>query len=235
MKKIVLNNKSNLTYNEVVNYKKELEKIKNDKCEIIYYPSIPFLSIFNGTKLNIGAQNFYSHTYGQYTGEINLEALKDMNITYTMVGHSDRKTLKLDSYDLMKEKLFKSIGSGFKTILCVGSLDKDTDNIKYIKKELNFLLKGVIEKDLKYLSVAYEPVWAIGNGNAESPLEVKVVTDMIKKYFNKKYNIDIEVYYGGSVNDKNVSSYLEFCDGVLVGRKSNDINETKKLIEAATK
>lgn len=234
MKKIILNNKSNLSYEEVVNYKKELEKIKNDKCEIVYFPSIAYLALFNKSNMNIGSQDFYSHAYGQYTGEVNLECLKDMHIKYTMVGHSDRKRLKLDTYDLMKEKLFKSISSNFRTILCVGAMDIDTDNIRFIKKELKRLLKGVDPTDLKYLSIAYEPVWAIGNGNAESPKDVKIVVDMIKEYMLKNYNTTLDVYYGGSVNAQNVKSYLEFCDGVLVGRKSNDINETKKLIEAAT-
>ena len=229
MKKLVLNHKSYLSYEETIKYIDELKKIKIKNIELVTFPSIPYIALYKGIK-NIGAQNFYSYNYGSYTGEINLESLKSMNINYILIGHSERKKYKLDNYEQIKDKLFKSINAGFETILCVGELDYMKKPIKYIYKELNYLIRSINYDKLNKLKIAYEPSWAIGSGETPAIEEIENIITNIKKYFEKKYEIQIEVYYGGSVDNTNINEILKISDGVLIGKKSANIEKLKKIV-----
>lgn len=230
MKKIILNHKSYLSYKDTLNYIDQIKNVNQKEIEIIIYPSIPYIALYKDIK-KIGTQNFYSYNYGSYTGEINLESLKSMNINYTLIGHSERKKHNLDSYEQIKEKLFKSINAGFNTVLCVGEQEYMKRPIKYIYKELNYLIRSIDYDKLNALAVAYEPSWAIGSGETPEIGEIKSIILDIKKYFQKKFDLEIEVYYGGSVNENNINSILEISDGVLIGKKSADIEEIKKIIK----
>ena len=229
-KKIILNHKSYLNYEEILNYKEKIEKIKC-KEEIIIFPSLIYLSLFKNSKYEIGAQNFYSYNYGSYTGEINLESLKYLNIKYTLVGHSERIKFKLDDKKQIKEKLYISLNANFKTILCVGEMNKVENAFGYIKKQLNYYLKNISSSLIKNLSIAYEPSWAIGGKNSLEFKKIAAIIEKIKKYFNKKYDINIEVYYGGSVNEDSIKSIIEVSDGVLIGKISSDISKIKDIID----
>ena len=229
-KKIILNHKSYLNYEEILNYKEKIEKIKC-KEEIIIFPSLIYLSLFKNSKYEIGAQNFYSYNYGSYTGEINLESLKYLNIKYTLVGHSERIKFKLYDKKQIKEKLYISLNANFKTILCVGEMNKVENAFGYIKKQLNYYLKNISSSLIKNLSIAYEPSWAIGGKNSLEFKKIAAIIEKIKKYFNKKYDINIEVYYGGSVNEDSIKSIIEVSDGVLIGKISSDISKIKDIID----
>ena len=91
MKKIILNQKSYLMYDEMVEFKKEFDKLKLKDSEFILFPPVHYLALFKDSKYKVGTQNFYSYKAGSFTGEVNLEALKDMNINYTMIGHYERR------------------------------------------------------------------------------------------------------------------------------------------------
>lgn len=226
MKLIILNHKSYLGIKELEKYKKEIEKIKTG-TNIVLFPNILYLSIFKDSKLNIGSQNFYSYNYGSYTGEISLASLKELNITYTLIGHPERIMLHLDTYEQIKDKLYKSLNSNFKTILCIGS----TNSLKMIKKELKYYLKGIEEKSLDNLILAYEPIDKIENAivNLE---EITLVINYIKSYTKKHLNKEIPVIYGGSVDKENIKEILSLTDGVLIGKISTDINITKEIIKS---
>ena len=208
MKKIILNHKSYLSYEEITKYIKDMNNIKT-KEELIIFPSINYLALFTLSKYKVGAQNFYSYNYGSYTGEVCLESLKSMNVNYTIVSHPERILLRLDSYEEMKDKLFRSLNMDFKTILCVGH----DNSIKTIKKELKFYLKGVEYDSLKNLLIAY-------------------VTDFIKKYMQKHYEIDTPILYGGGVSKDNISDVLKLTDGVLIGKTSTNIQYLKEILKS---
>lgn len=230
-KKIILNHKSYLNYDEIISYKREIEKLKTPNFDLVLFPSIIYLSLFKNSKINIGTQNFYTSSYGSYTGEVNLESLKYIGINYTLIGHSERKKLRLERVELTQEKLYESLDSGFKTILLVGELYKNLNPISTVKAQLKYYLQNVEPEKLKNLSVAYEPAWAIGGGKALSAKKVGQMVSKIKQYFLIKYNIDIEVYYGGSVNEDSIKEVLEITDGILIGKISADINRVKNMFE----
>lgn len=226
MKTIILNNKCFLGYEESLKYNKEIENIKHNNIELVLMPSILTLSLFKDSKINIGAQNFYSYKNGSLTGEISLESLKEINVKYTLVAHPERLNLKIDSYEEAKDKLFRSLNSEFKTILCIG---KD-ENEKMIKKELKYYLTGLEYNTFKNLIIAYEPTSKI-EGEIIDINEIINVRNLVKSYINKTFEEEVTFIYGGSVNKDNIKEVLDITDGVIIGKASTNINEVKDILK----
>ena len=225
MKTIILNHKSYLSYEELENYKNVLENQSIENINLVLMPTLAYLSEFKSSKIQIGAQNFYSYNFGSYTGEISLETLKSLNVNYTLVGHPERLILKLDSYQEVKDKFFRSINLGFKTILCLGH----DENEKILKKELKFFFNGIEESVLKNLIIAFEPASKI-EGETTNLKQIKYVNNFIKEYMTKHFEINVPFIYGGSVNKNNIKEILEITDGVILGRNSTNINEMIEII-----
>lgn len=232
MKKIIFNHKSYLTYEEINNYKREIAKVIPEKYELIIFPQMIYLSMFKNVKYKVGAQNFYSYNEGSFTGETNIKALKSINVNHLLLGHSERKELVNETYSLTRNKLFKSLNAKVDTILCIGELNEKTNSIKYIKKELNYYMHNLEEDNLDYLTLAYEPAWAIGGFETLELDKIEQIVLVIKKYFKKKYNKDIKVLYGGSVSKETINEIMNVTDGVLIGKDSSDITKAKELIKS---
>lgn len=225
MKKIILNQKSYLNYDEMSEFIKKYDKLKPKKgYEYILFPPILYLTMFKDKSYKVGTQNFFSYNYGSFTGEIALEPLKCLNINYTMVSHPERKKIIGETYSIAKEKLYKSLSSKFKTILFVGELKYTKKPFSYIKKELNYYLRDIESDNIKYLSICYEPSWSVGSSEIEDINKIAKVINQIKTYINKKYDIEVEVYFGGSVDKDNIKQILEISDGIAIGKTSIDIN-----------
>ena len=167
---------------------------------------------------------------GSFTGELNLESLKDIKINYTLVGHYERRKIMYEEYEMAKEKLFKSLSSKCNTILCVGEEKRMRRPFNYIKKELNYYLKSIESSSIKYLSIAYEPNWAIGTGDVQDISKIEQTVGLIKDYIYKKYKFNVEVYYGGSINENNIKAIFDICDGVVLGKVSTDYKELNNLL-----
>ena len=230
MKKIILNQKSYFLYDEMVLFKHEFKKIKFKECEVVLFPPIIYIPMFRDTDFSLGTQNFFSIKRGSFTGEVNLEQLKDSNVKYTMIGHHERRRLMNEtSYDT-KEKLFKSINNHFNTLLYIGESTKSKYAFNHIKREINLYLKGLDKNDLKYLSIVYDPNWTIGSN---APVDVNKIVKMIKRikiYIKNIYHVNISVLYGGNVNDENVKDIYDACDGLVLGKVSTNIPELRKLL-----
>lgn len=228
MKKIILNHKSYLKYDEIVDFINKFDKLNKDGYEFILFPSIIYLSLFKNKDYLIGTQNFYSSKEGSFSGEINLESLKNMGITYTMIGQYDRIDLLGESITEIKEKLFKSLKAKFNTILCLGEFRNNKNPFSIIKHELNIYLKSIEKNNIKYLSILYEPRYITNNIDCH---QLKKLVYRIKTYIKNKYSINIEVYYGGIIQDDKVNQLLEIFDGIMLNKKSIDINEIKKIMK----
>ena len=231
MKKVILNQKSYMFYDDMVKFKNSFDKLKTNNYEFIIFPPILYLSMFKDSKYKVGTQNFFSYKMGSFTGELNLETLKKIGIDYTLIGHFERRKIVFESYEMAKEKLFKSLSSKCYTILCVGEIKKTRSPFNYIKKELNYYLRSIDSSTLKYLSIAYDPSWAIGSGEIQCIDKIQNVIDNIKLYIYKKYNLNIEVYYGGSVDENNINDIFKVSDGVVLGKASINIDELNKILK----
>ncbi len=230
MKKIILNQKCYLDYDEELEFKKQFEKLCINNYEFILFPPILYLTLFKNVNYSIGTQNFFSYNEGSFTGEIALESLKKLGIDHSLVGHFERKKIIGETYSIAKEKLFKSLNSKFYTILCLGEQKKTKRPFNYIKKELNYYLKNIESTNIKYLSIVYEPNWAIGTAEVQCINKINKTITQIKQYVFNKYNIDIEVYYGGSINKDNIKDVLNVSDGVVLGRTSVEIKTIKDML-----
>ena len=230
MKTVVLNHKSFLGYDELEHYKNELELINKENINLILMPNIAYLSSFKNTTFTLGSQNFYSYNFGSYTGETSLEILKSLDVKYTLVGHPERITLRLDAYEEIKDKLWKSINSGFLTILCIGH----DESINTVKKELKYYLKGIESSIIKNLIIAFEPANKI-DGDTVNLKDRKYLKDFIKEYMNKNYKEDIPFFYGGGINKDNINEVLEITDGIILGKISANIDKLKEILNQIQK
>ncbi len=231
MKKIILNQKSYLSYDEMTNFIKQYEKLDKTKYDFILFPPVVYLSLFKDKPYKVGTQNFFSYNYGSFTGEISLEQLKSMNIKYTLVSHPERKKIIGETYEIAKEKLYKSLSSNFNTILFIGELSKMKNPISYIKKELNYYLRDIEENNIKYLSICYEPYIMGASTEIKDYNKLKKIIDFIKEYIKKKYDENINVFYAGSVTKENVKEILEITNGILLGKASTSIDTLKEVIK----
>jgi len=229
MKKIILNQKSYLMYDEEVEFKHDFDKLKPKNYEFILFPPIHYLSMFKDSKYLVGTQNFYSYKNGSFTGEVNLESLKAMNINYTLIGHFERRKFINETYETAKEKLFKSLNSKCETILCIGEVSKTRRPLSYIKKEINYYLRSIESSTLKYLHLAYIPSRATLNAD-KSVESIEKVVKWIKKYMYSKYKLELEVYYGGNIENSNIKDIYDICDGVIIDKDSTDIKVLKELL-----
>ena len=215
----------------MTNFIKQYEKLDKTKHDFILFPPVVYLSLFKDKPYKVGTQNFFSYNYGSFTGEISLEQLKSMNIKYTLVSHPERKKIIGETYEIAKEKLYKSLSSKFNTILFIGELSKMRNPISYIKKELNYYLRDIEENNIKYLSICYEPYIMGVSTEIKDYNRLKKIIDFIKEYINKKYNENINVFYGGNVTKENIKEILEITNGILLGKASTSIDNLKEIIK----
>lgn len=232
MKKIILNHKSYLLYDEVLDYKKNLNRIKSDEYEFIVFPQLVYMPVFSFSKYSLGTQNFYSSKMGSFTGEINLESLKSLNVKYTMISQYERIKLLNENKEDSREKLYKSLNSKFNTLLCIGEEKRVQRPFYIIKGKINYYLKNVDKSKLKYLSIVYEPSYSIRNANIK---DIKYLEDLIikiKNYVKSRYHINIDIYYAGLIDCDNFKQIINICDGIVLGKKSTDIKFIKDLLES---
>lgn len=236
MKKIIANLKMNMTSREIKDYLLKLIVKNTHKNQIILCPPCPYLSLakflLNDSGIELGAQNISDEDEGAFTGEISGKMVKDCGAEYVVVGHSERKTKFRESARTINKKIKVALKNGLKVILCVGEqlTDKNLDKTKEVlKAQIEDALKGLYENELDNILIAYEPVWAIGTGKTPQPKEVeqsvKYIRQVICEDFSPKSE-KIEVLYGGSIDEKNASSFAKVSgvNGLLIGHTSLDVD-----------
>lgn len=212
---IVANFKSHLTFSEAKAWLENFSKIeiKNNK-KVILCPPFTLLQTFKDfiTKRNLtielGAQNVSRLPQGPYTGEVNGAQIKDF-ANYVIIGHSERRQFGEDE-SVVEEKVKMAKDYNLTPILCVQSKNDK------IPQEVSI--------------VAYEPVFAIGTGNPDTPENANKISQSIKEKAKPDY-----ILYGGSVNSSNVADFTSESDlsGILVGGASLSASEFLKIVENA--
>ncbi len=186
------------------------------------------LPVKNSAKVLLGAQNLNPEPLGARTGEISGELLKQFNVNYVIIGHSERRDLG-ETDAVVNTKVLAALGWKFKPILCIGEKIRDDDGhyLGFIKSQLEQALAGVKKEQLGSLTIAYEPIWAIGATTAMAPSSVHEMTIFIRKTLFDLYKsrtISTSILYGGSVDTTNAEEILRQggADGLLIGRQSLD-------------
>lgn len=189
----------------------------------------------------LGAQDVFWKEFGAYTGEVSPAMLKNLGVRFVLVGHSERRELG-EGNDIVNKKVRRALESGLTPVLCIGERSRDEDGIylSFLKNELEEGLRGVKKNEMARMIIAYEPLWAIGEGapRADTPDETFEVAIFIRKILNALYGKDVAlavpVLYGGSVNAKNAGPFLERggVQGLLVGRSSLAPKEFGEIIRS---
>ena len=220
MKLICCNFKMNLLKKDIDNYLKVIDnKLPNN---VIFFPSIPYINDFKKNNYLVGSQNISFKDFGSLTGDTSIIQLKELGISYTIIGHSERREFFSDD-NYISKKINLALTNDIKVILCIGEKTQDEDNKVFIKKEIDDAFLN--NKDLineNNLIIAYEPIWAIGSGLIPTNEGLKETVSYIKKYILDNYNINIKVLYGGSVKIDNIKTLEEIdnIDGYLIGGSS---------------
>ncbi|HQA04099.1 MAG TPA: triose-phosphate isomerase [Thermodesulfovibrio thiophilus] len=189
------------------------------------------------TDIKVGAQNVFYENKGAYTGEVSPVMLKDLNIDYVIIGHSERRKYFHETDEIINLKIKATMSENLNVIFCIGETLEERESEKTFD-----VLKKQIEKGLenieKYnsLVLAYEPVWAIGTGKVASEFQIEEAHAFIRNRLKDIYSDKadrIRILYGGSVSPENIHSIMNIAnvDGVLVGGASLDPEKFLKIIK----
>ncbi|ADV45460.1 triose-phosphate isomerase [Nitratifractor salsuginis] len=168
--------------------------------------------------ITVGAQNAYPAEEGAYTGEIGLSQLHEFEIDTVLIGHSERRQILGEDQEFIAKKFAFYREHGFQIIYCVGEpLEVREQGFEAVAE---YLWEQFDDIDIDYerLIVAYEPVWAIGTGQAAEPEAIAATHAELRRRIKRP------ILYGGSVNPTNIARIAEIpdVDGVLVGSASLD-------------
>ena len=182
-----------------------------------------------GSRILLGAQNASAELEGAHTGEISLRMLRDAGVSVVILGHSERRHVYGETDALVNRKVKLALAEGFEVILCVGeTLDERQNGVtdKVVETQTRAGLSGVTERDLARVTIAYEPVWAIGTGKNATPQDADAVHRSIRGVVGALFSADaakaLTIQYGGSVKPDNIKDLMkmENVDGALVGGAS---------------
>lgn len=225
-KLIVANWKMNGSVELINSFDSFFSNIAFPHHEVVMCVPYPYISFLKGKNYFIGAQDCYEEKNGAYTGCVSAAMLKELNVRYVILGHSERRKYFSED-DAVIEKKFKCVSNeGLIPIVCVGETKTERDGglmLDIIEQQLSFY-KNVADEFI----IAYEPLWSIGSGKIPKISEIEEVLEFIKQktYCSK-------VLYGGSVNSNNVESLINSChiDGLLVGGASLLVEQFSKIIK----
>lgn len=200
----------------------EIRHHPTDKTVVICPPAI-YLPLIK-SPFHLGAQDIHWEHSGAHTGQISAPMVKQFHVEYVLIGHSELRGLWQQDHHINK-KIKAALEHDLSPVLCIGS--NSTDN-EAIKKDLDQQLSIALEDiDPSKIILAYEPIWAIGTGQAATPEHAALIT----KYLKEKFPVPA-VLYGGSANATNAASYLQVVDGLLVGGASLKPNDFKAILDS---
>jgi triosephosphate isomerase len=219
---------------------------KIDSVDIVIVP--PFTVLFSAiqtvknTNIMIGAQNMYYEEKGAFTGEVSPVFLKELGCKYVILGHSERRDIFNESDDLINKKLKKALKAGLNPIVCIGEHleERETGRTKdVIENQFKLTFKDLKSEELNRVTIAYEPIWAIGTGKTATPEQAEeihiFIRELIASIYGKNTAETVRIQYGGSIKPTNAKEIFkkENIDGGLVGGASLQSKSLYEIIKAA--
>jgi len=198
---------------------------------ILCVPSTHLSTMAGKSDIAIGAQNMYYEDNGAFTGEISPLMLKDLNVNYVLIGHSERREYFNETNEILAKKLNKALEHNLLPIFCCGEpleIRKEETHVSYVKRQLEEGLFHLSPESMTSIILAYEPIWAIGTGETASPKQAQDMHEAIRNMITEKYGREIgdkvPILYGGSVKPGNATDLFskKDVDGGLVGGASLD-------------
>jgi triosephosphate isomerase (TIM) len=218
---------------------REVAKAASKEVRVVLCPPFIYLDelarafkkVARGKNLALGAQDAFWQEKGPFTSEVGPRMLRSLGIAYVIIGHSERRKWLKETDVMINKKIKLALADGLRVILCVGEplavRKKGLPAARtFVAGQLLKDLKGIKPATRKHLTVAYEPIWAIGTGRYDKPEDAREMAEFIKR------KVGAPILYGGSVNSKNIADYVQYnsIDGALVGGASLKVAEFKKII-----
>lgn len=194
------------------------------------------------SNIDAGAQDVYYEQEGAFTGEISAAMLKDIGCIYVLCGHSERRHVIGEDDELVNKKVTAAIVGGLLPILCVGELIEQRRSARtseVVTRQIKAGLAGLSVEKVSAVTIAYEPVWAIGTGLTATPQQAQEVHVLIRELISKMYDArlagEIRILYGGSAKPGNAEDLMRQpdIDGLLVGGASLKADNFLEIIRAA--
>ena len=218
------------------------DRVNNDNVEAVICAPFTLLKDLKeatkGTNIKIGAQNMHFEEKGAFTGEISPLMLKELDMDYVVIGHSERRQYFNETDETVNKKVLKALEVGIDPILCIGETleEREAGNTKDVcKVQVEKALENVSKEDLAKVVIAYEPVWAIGTGKTATSEDANDVIAYIREVVANLYGElanEVRIQYGGSVKPSNVAEIMNQSDidGALVGGASLEANDYVDLV-----
>ena len=239
--------KMNFDHIEAAAFIKALSLKYHNEKEVnvaVFPPFTSILSVKNAIEdanlsISFGAQNMYFKENGAFTGEVSPIMLKNMGAEYVILGHSERREIFGESNKMINEKLQAAFQIGLKPILCVGESLEIRESLKaeeFVITQIVQCLKGITGAQIADLTIAYEPIWAIGTGKTATSEDADMMCRAIRKEIARAYGDDvgenIVIQYGGSVKPTNIKELMKMpnIDGALVGGASIVVEDFLSII-----
>jgi triosephosphate isomerase len=247
---IAANWKMHLTHLEAIQAVQKLSYLLDrddaERVEVVICP--PFTSIrsvqtlLDADKLEygLGAQNVHAEGKGAFTGEVSAPMLKALNVSYVIVGHSERRQLFGEDDAVVNRKVRAVVGHGMTPIVCVGESLEERDaggTESRVTQQVHRAFADVDAGDVAKAVVAYEPIWAIGTGRNAEPGDAGRVVEVIRAAIAERCSEEVagsvRVQYGGSVKPGNIRGFMAHpeIDGALVGGASLDPEEFALIVK----
>lgn len=241
-KKYICGNwKMNKTSSEALEFASEINKFEFNKVDVLLAPSFVTLESLRKNlkdEIKVAGQNVSQFDDGAYTGEVSTSMLKDIGVDDVIIGHSERREKFLESDEIINAKVKKALEYDLSVILCLGEsleIKEEGREVDFVRVELLNSLDGV--ENIEKVTIAYEPIWAIGTGKTCSSEDAEKMCREIRNIIDEKYgevSQKTRILYGGSVKPSNAGEILskENIDGVLVGGASLNASDFIEIIKA---
>ncbi|MHC5098495.1 triose-phosphate isomerase, partial [Peptoniphilus genitalis] len=241
-KKYICGNwKMNKTSSEALEFASEINEFEFNKVDVLIAPSFVTLESLRKNlkdEIKVAGQNVSQFDEGAYTGEVSTTMLKDIGVEDVIIGHSERREKFLESDEIINAKVKKALEDDLSVILCLGEsieIKEEGREVDFVREELLNSLNGV--ENIEKVTIAYEPIWAIGTGKTCSSEDAEKMCREIRNIIDEKYgevSQKIRILYGGSVKPSNAGEILskENIDGVLVGGASLKASDFIEIIKA---
>jgi triosephosphate isomerase len=240
---IVGNWKMNKTIAETIEFFDAVEPFVHDGAT--FGIACPFTdlqaAVAHAHKLIVAAENCHYKDSGAFTGEVSVPMLQELNVSWCIIGHSERRQMFGETNETVNLKAKRLFAAGMKPIICVGeSLEQfeagQTES--WVRTQVRECLDGLTAEQVSSLVLAYEPIWAIGTGKSAT-VEIAentcaIVRDEVKKNFGAEAAEKVRVQYGGSVKPENIRDFLAQpdIDGALIGGASLKADSFKQIMAA---
>lgn len=222
------NLKSTKNIKEILEYKKQLEKINLDNKTVVLFPSSIYFPFFYDAKYFLGSQNISIYQNGSFTGEILASQLASLRVSYVMINHCEMSDTEENNILKIKNATQEKIT----VVFCIGKNINPKENIiEKLKMQIKNTFDSLTKEERENIIIAYEPCWAIHSKNIISKEDIQEVTIKIKEYVSKEYSGNNKMIYGGSISLENIDALLkiDILDGYLIGYGASNAKNVLKI------